>query len=194
MGSEGYLINQFIAPRTNKRATTGAGPSKTASVFPLEIMKKVREKAGKDFIVIFRVSMLDLVEEGSPGRKWNNSPWPLEQAGATIINTGIGWHEARVPTIATMVPRGAYAWVTQRLMGKLHIPLITTNRINTPGKSRTTARDGYADMVSMARPLLADPISSKKPSSAAPTRSIPVSPATRPASITFFNIKTPPAW
>ncbi|MBK7937134.1 MAG: NADPH-dependent 2,4-dienoyl-CoA reductase [Lewinellaceae bacterium] len=157
MGSEGYLINQFIAPRTNKRRDDWGGSFENRIRFPLEIMQKVREKAGKDFIVIFRVSMLDLVEEGSTWQEVEQLALALEQAGATMINTGIGWHEARVPTIATLVPRGAYAWVTRRLMGKLHIPLITTNRINTPEKAEQLLRDGYADMVSMARPLLADP-------------------------------------
>ncbi|MBV6439561.1 MAG: NADPH-dependent 2,4-dienoyl-CoA reductase [Haliscomenobacteraceae bacterium CHB4] len=157
MGSEGYLINQFIAPRTNKRSDDWGGLFENRIRFPLEIMHKVREKAGKDFIVIFRVSMLDLVEEGSTWEEVEQLALALEMAGATMINTGIGWHEARVPTIATLVPRAAYAWVTKQLMGKLRIPLITTNRINTPEKAEQLLRDGYADMVSMARPLLADP-------------------------------------
>lgn len=157
MGSEGYLINQFIAPRTNKRQDEWGGSFENRIRFPLAIMRAVRERAGKDFIVIFRVSMLDLVEEGSTWEEVEALALAIEQAGATIINTGIGWHEARIPTIATLVPRGAYAWVTKRLMGKLSIPLITTNRINTPEKAEALLRDGYADMVSMARPLLADP-------------------------------------
>ncbi len=157
MGSEGYLINQFVAPRTNKRSDDWGGSFENRIRFPLEIMRRVREATGKDFIVIFRVSMLDLVEEGSTWQEVEHLALSLEQAGATIINTGIGWHEARIPTIATLVPRGAYAWVTRRLMGKLRIPLITTNRINTPEKAEQLLRDGYADMVSMARPLLADP-------------------------------------
>lgn len=157
MGSEGYLINQFVAPRTNKRSDDWGGSFENRIRFPLEIMHKVREKAGKDFIVIFRVSMLDLVEEGSTWEEVEQLALALENAGATMINTGIGWHEARVPTIATLVPRAAFAWVTKRLMGKLHIPLITTNRINTPEKAEQLLRDGYANMVSMARPLLADP-------------------------------------
>jgi 2,4-dienoyl-CoA reductase (NADPH2) len=157
MGSEGYLINQFIAPRTNKRRDDWGGSFENRSRFPLEIMKKVREKAGKDFIVIFRISMLDLVEEGSTWEEVEQLALAIEAAGATMINTGIGWHEARVPTIATLVPRGAYAWVTQRLMGKINIPLITTNRINTPEKAEQLLRDGFANMVSMARPFLADP-------------------------------------
>lgn len=157
MGSEGYLINQFIAPRTNKRSDDWGGSFENRIRFPQEIMRQVREKAGKDFIVIFRISMLDLVEEGSTWEEVEQLALAIEAAGASILNTGIGWHEARIPTIATMVPRGAYGWVTKRLMGKLHIPLITTNRINTPEKAEEMLREGYADMVSMARPLLADP-------------------------------------
>ena len=162
MGSEGYLINQFIAPRTNKRHDDWGGSFEKRIRFPLEIMKKVREKAGDDFIVIFRVSMLDLVDDGSTWEEVEQLALALEQAGATMINTGIGWHEARIPTIATLVPRGAYAWVTRRLMGALRIPLITTNRINTPEKAEQLLNDGFADMVSMARPLLADPDFVKK--------------------------------
>ncbi|GAB4496032.1 MAG: NADPH-dependent 2,4-dienoyl-CoA reductase [Saprospiraceae bacterium] len=162
MGSEGYLINQFIAPRTNKRKDEWGGSFENRIRFPLEIMHNVREKAGKDFIVIFRVSMLDLVDDGSTWEEVEQLALALEGAGATMLNTGIGWHEARVPTIATLVPRGAYAWVTKRLMGKLRIPLITTNRINTPEKAEELLREGYADMVSMARPFLADPNFMKK--------------------------------
>jgi 2,4-dienoyl-CoA reductase (NADPH2) len=157
MGSEGYLINQFIAPRTNQRRDEWGGSFENRIRFPLEIMRKVREKAGDDFIVIFRVSMLDLVENGSSWEEVEQLALAVEAAGATMINTGIGWHEARIPTIATMVPRGAYAWVTKKLMGKLRIPLIATNRINTPEKAEELLRDGFADMVSMARPFLADP-------------------------------------
>ncbi|MFN0173200.1 MAG: FAD-dependent oxidoreductase [Saprospiraceae bacterium] len=157
MGSEGYLINQFIAPRTNHRQDDWGGSFENRIRFPLEIMRKVREKAGKDFIVIFRVSMLDLVDDGSNWEEVEQLAFAIEAAGASIINTGIGWHEARVPTIATLVPRGAYTWVTKRLMGKLKIPLIATNRINTPEKAEEILRDGFANMVSMARPFLADP-------------------------------------
>lgn len=157
MGSEGYLINQFIAPRTNKRRDDWGGSFEARIRFPVEIMRQVREKAGQDFIVIFRVSMLDLVEDGSSWEEVEQLALAIQGAGATMINTGIGWHEARVPTIATMVPRGAYAWVTKRLKGKLDIPLIATNRINTPEKAEELLREGYADMVSMARPFLADP-------------------------------------
>ncbi len=157
MGSEGYLINQFVAPRTNTRTDDWGGDFERRIRFPLEIMRAVRAKAGPDFIVIFRVSMLDLVEQGSTWDEVEQLALAVEAAGATIINTGIGWHEARIPTIATLVPRAAYAWVTKRLMGKLSIPLITTNRINTPEKAEEILREGYANMVSMARPWLADP-------------------------------------
>jgi 2,4-dienoyl-CoA reductase (NADPH2) len=157
MGSEGYLINQFIAPRTNRRSDEWGGSFENRLRFPLEIMKNVRAQAGPDFIVIFRVSMLDLVEQGSTWEEVEQLALSVQEAGATMINTGIGWHEARVPTIATLVPRGAYAWVTRRLMGKLRIPLIATNRINTPEKAEELLRDGFADLVSMARPFLADP-------------------------------------
>ena len=157
MGSEGYLINQFVAPRTNKRLDDWGGSFENRIRFPLEIMKKVREKTGPDFIVIFRISMLDLVEDGSTWEEVEGLALAIEAAGATMINTGIGWHEARVPTIATLVPRGAYAWVTKRLMDKIQIPLIATNRINTPEKAEQLLREGYGNMVSMARPFLADP-------------------------------------
>ncbi len=157
MGSEGYLINEFIAPRTNHRRDEWGGAFDNRIRFPLEIMRAVREKAGKDFIVIFRVSMLDLVEEGSAWEEVVALAQALEQTGVTLINTGIGWHEARIPTIATMVPRGAFSWVTKRLKPHIGIPLITTNRINTPETAEAILTAGDADMVSMARPLLADP-------------------------------------
>ncbi|MFN4254523.1 MAG: FAD-dependent oxidoreductase [Saprospiraceae bacterium] len=157
MGSEGYLINQFIAPRTNHRSDEWGGSFENRSRFAIEIMRAVREKCGPDFIVIFRVSMLDLVENGSTWPEVVQLAQALEAAGATMLNTGIGWHEARIPTIATSVPRGAFAWVTERLHGAVGIPLITTNRINTPEKAEQILADGCADMVSMARPLLADP-------------------------------------
>ncbi|MBK9338218.1 MAG: FAD-dependent oxidoreductase [Lewinellaceae bacterium] len=164
MGSEGYLINQFIVPRTNKRTDDWGGPFENRIRFPLEIMRAVREKTGPDFIVIFRISMLDLVEEGSTWEEVVALAKAIEQAGATIINTGIGWHEARIPTIATLVPRGAYAWVTERLRGEVNIPLIATNRINTPEKAEEILAAGQADMVSMARPFLADPDFAQKAS------------------------------
>ncbi|MCB9315567.1 MAG: NADPH-dependent 2,4-dienoyl-CoA reductase [Lewinellaceae bacterium] len=157
MGSEGYLINQFTVPRTNKRTDAWGGSFENRIRFPLEIMRAVREKTGPDFIVIFRISMLDLVEEGSTWDEVVAFAKAIEAAGATIINTGIGWHEARIPTIATVVPRGAYTWVTERLKKEVSVPLITTNRINTPEKAEEILASGQADMVSMARPLLADP-------------------------------------
>ena len=156
MGSEGYLINQFIVSKTNKRTDEWGGSYENRIRFPLEIVKQVREKVGPNFIIIYRLSMLDLVHDGSTWEEVVDLAKKIEAAGATIINTGIGWHEARVPTIATMVPRGGFSWVTKRLMGEVNIPLITTNRINTPEVAETILSDGHADMVSMARPFLAD--------------------------------------
>ncbi|MFN7326942.1 MAG: FAD-dependent oxidoreductase [Chitinophagales bacterium] len=162
MGSEGYLINQFIVPRTNQRQDEWGGDFERRMRFPMEVMRAVRAAVGPDFIIIFRVSMLDLVEQGSTWEEVVQLAKALEAAGATMINTGIGWHEARIPTIATLVPRGAYAWVTERLKGALAIPLIATNRINTPEKGEEILAAGMADMVSMARPFLADPYLPKK--------------------------------
>ncbi|MDR3629793.1 MAG: NADPH-dependent 2,4-dienoyl-CoA reductase [Desulfocapsaceae bacterium] len=157
MGSEGYLINQFVAGKTNLRRDQWGGPFENRIRFPLEIVRGVREAAGADFILIYRLSMLDLVKNGSSWEEVAGLGKAVEQAGATIINTGIGWHEARVPTIATMVPRAGFAWVTKRLMGEVNIPLVTTNRINMPEVAESVLADGCADMVSMARPFLADP-------------------------------------
>lgn len=156
MGSEGYLINQFIAKRTNKRTDEWGGSFENRIRFPLEIIRRVREKVGPNFILIYRLSMLDLVEEGSTWEEVESLAAQVEAAGANIINTGIGWHEAQVPTIATMVPRAGFTWVTKRLMGKVGIPLITTNRINTPEVAERVLAAGHANMVSMARPMLAD--------------------------------------
>lgn len=156
MGSEGYLINQFIATRTNQRTDSWGGSYQNRIKFPIEIVKRVRQEVGEEFIIIFRLSMLDLVEGGSSWDEVVILAKELEKAGVTIINTGIGWHEARVPTIATMVPRGAFSWVTKKMMGEVNIPLITTNRINTPEIAESILADGHADMVSMARPFLAD--------------------------------------
>lgn len=156
MGSEGYLINEFIVAKTNQRRDKWGGPYESRIRFPLEIVRRTREAVGRDFIIIYRLSMLDLVEGGSTWEEVELLAQRIEQAGATIINTGIGWHEARVPTIATMVPRGGFSWVTKRLMGKVSIPLIATNRINTPEKAEEILAAGHADMVSMARPFLAD--------------------------------------
>lgn len=157
MGSEGYLINQFIVTRTNHREDSWGGEYSNRIKFPIEIVRRVRERVGTDFIIIFRLSMLDLVEGGSTWEEVVILAKEIEKAGATIINTGIGWHEARVPTIGTVVPKGGFAWVTKRMMGEVNIPLITTNRINMPDIAETILQDNAADMVSMARPFLADP-------------------------------------
>lgn len=157
MGSEGYLINEFIVAKTNKRTDQWGGTYENRMRFPLEIVKRVREAVGENFIVVYRLSMLDLVEDGSSWSEVVQLAKAIENAGATIINTGIGWHEARIPTIATMVPRAAFAWVTKKMMGEVNIPLVTTNRINTPEVAENVLTEGCADMVSMARPFLADP-------------------------------------
>ncbi|MGU3776463.1 oxidoreductase [Burkholderia metallica] len=156
MGSEGYLINEFIAARTNHRDDEWGGAYENRIRFAVDIVRRVRERVGANFIVIYRLSMLDLVEGGSTLDEVIRLAQAIEAAGATIINTGIGWHEARIPTIATKVPRAAYAWVTRQLMGKVGIPLVATNRINTPEVAEQLLADGYCDMVSMARPFLAD--------------------------------------
>lgn len=156
MGSEGYFINQFLCPRTNHRDDEWGGSFENRSRIAIEIVKAVREKVGANFIIIFRLSMLDLVEGGSNWEEVVQLAKLIEDAGATIINTGIGWHEAKVPTIATMVPRAAFTWITQKLKGEVSVPLITTNRINTPEVAEQVLADGHADMVSMARPFLAD--------------------------------------
>ncbi|OEG72447.1 NADPH-dependent 2,4-dienoyl-CoA reductase [Shewanella colwelliana] len=156
MGSEGYLINQFICARTNKRTDEWGGAYQNRVRFPLAIVNAIREKVGKDFIIIFRLSMLDLVDNGSTWDEVVTLAKSLEQAGVSIINTGIGWHEARVPTIATSVPRGAFAWVTEKLKSEVKLPLVATNRINTPEIAEHILASGQADMVSMARPFLAD--------------------------------------
>jgi len=156
MGSEGYLINQFIVTHTNKRTDEWGGSYENRMRLPIEIVKGIRDKIGPNFIIIYRLSMLDLVEEGSTWEEVVQLAKEIEKAGATIINTGIGWHEARVPTIGSVVPRGGFAWVTKKLMGEVNIPLITTNRINTPEIAEKILEEGNADMVSMARPFLAD--------------------------------------
>ncbi len=156
MGSEGYLINQFIARRTNKRTDHWGGSLQNRMRFACEIIKEIRQKAGSEFILIYRLSMLDLVDEGSDWQEIIQQAQAVEAAGATLINSGIGWHEARIPTIATCVPRGGFSWVTQKLMGQVSIPLITSNRINDPYVAEKILADKHADMVSMARPFLAD--------------------------------------
>ncbi|WP_329602061.1 NADPH-dependent 2,4-dienoyl-CoA reductase [Sansalvadorimonas verongulae] len=157
MGSEGYFINQFISARVNKREDHWGGSYENRIRLPLDIIRRVRIAVGPKFIIIYRLSMLDLVEGGSRWDEIVDLAKAVERCGATIINTGIGWHEARIPTIATMVPRGAFASVTAKLKGEVNIPLITTNRINTPDVAESILASGQADMVSIARPLLADP-------------------------------------
>ncbi|MEU9719134.1 NADPH-dependent 2,4-dienoyl-CoA reductase [Streptomyces sp. NPDC047976] len=156
MGSEGYLVNEFIAAATNKRTDRWGGAYENRVRFPLEIVRRTRAAVGEDFILIYRLSMLDLIPGGSTLDEVVHLAKEIEAAGATIINTGIGWHEARIPTIATSVPRGAYTWVTKRLMGAVSVPLVTSNRINTPEKGEEILADGRADLVSLARPFLAD--------------------------------------
>ncbi|GLG81496.1 NADPH-dependent 2,4-dienoyl-CoA reductase [Acinetobacter calcoaceticus] len=156
MGSEGYLINEFIAARTNHRDDEWGGSYENRIRFPIEIVKRTRALVGENFIIIYRLSMLDLVEGGSSFDEVIQLAKEIEKAGATIINTGIGWHEARIPTIATKVPRAAFTWVTEKLKGEVSIPLITSNRINTPEMAEHVLASGHADMVSMARPMLAD--------------------------------------
>ena len=157
MGSEGYLINQFIAKRTNKRTDAWGGIYENRMRLPIEIVKQIRESVGPNFIIIYRLSMLDLVENGSSWEEIVQLGKEIEKAGATIINTGIGWHEARIPTIATSVPRAAFTWVTQKMKAEIKIPLITSNRINMPETAEKILAERHADMISMARPFLADP-------------------------------------
>jgi 2,4-dienoyl-CoA reductase (NADPH2) len=164
MGSEGYLINQFIVSKTNNRTDDWGGSFENRIRFPVEIVRCVREKVGPDFIIIYRLSMIDLVKKGSSWEEVVALAQKIEQAGVTIINTGIGWHEARVPTIATAVPRAAFTWVTAKLKGQVSVPLVTSNRINTPEVAEEVLTRGDADMISMARPFLADPDFVKKSS------------------------------
>ncbi|CAG1015742.1 2-enoate reductase [Burkholderiaceae bacterium] len=162
MGSEGYFINQFLVTHTNQRTDEWGGSYENRMRLPVEIVQRVREAVGRDFIIIYRLSMIDLIPDGSSWDEVVQLAKAIERAGATLINTGIGWHEARVPTIATSVPRGAFAWVTQKMRLELResglkIPLVTSNRINMPEVAEQILADGCADMVSLARPLLADP-------------------------------------
>ncbi|PSU26231.1 NADPH-dependent 2,4-dienoyl-CoA reductase [Photobacterium phosphoreum] len=157
MGSEGYLINQFICQRSNQRGDDWGGSYDNRIRFAVEIVRAVRARVGRNFIIIFRLSMLDLVEEGSTYDEVVQLAIELEAAGVTILNTGIGWHEARIPTIATQVPRAAFAWVTEKIKQQVSIPIVTCNRINTPQVAENILAQGQADMVSMARPFLADP-------------------------------------
>ena len=157
MGSEGYFINQFLVLHTNKRTDRWGGDYENRMRLPVEIVRRIREAVGPEFIIIYRLSMIDLIPNGSSFDEVIKLAKAIEAAGATIINTGIGWHEARIPTIATSVPRRAFSWVTKKLMGHVSIPVITSNRINTPDVAEEVLADGCADMVSMARPFLADP-------------------------------------
>jgi len=156
MGSEGYFVNEFLVTRTNRRTDRWGGSTENRMRLPVEIVSRLREAVGRDFIIVYRISMLDLVPGGSTWPEVVQLAKAIEAAGATILNTGIGWHEARVPTIATSVPRAAFAWVTRKLKGQVGIPLCTTNRINDPAVAERILAEGSADMVSMARPLLAD--------------------------------------
>ncbi|GGA18448.1 NADPH-dependent 2,4-dienoyl-CoA reductase [Neptunicoccus cionae] len=156
MGSEGYFLNQFLVTHTNKRTDEWGGSYENRMRLPVEVVRRTREAVGSDFIIIYRLSMIDLVPNGSTWEEVVQLAKAVEDAGATIINTGIGWHEARIPTIATSVPRRAFSWVTKKLMGSVSIPIVTSNRINTPDVAESVLSEGCADMVSMARPFLAD--------------------------------------
>ena len=162
MGSEGYLINQFLAAETNLRSDHWGGDFERRCRFPEAILSRMREAVGKDFLIMYRLSMLDLVAGGSNWGEVERLAKRVEHAGANIINTGIGWHEARIPTIATMVPRGGFRFVTKKLMGAVNVPLVTTNRFNDPATCEEALAEGCADMISMARPFLADPHLVKK--------------------------------
>ena len=162
MGSEGYFINQFLSLHTNRRSDRWGGSYENRMRLAVEVVKRVREAVGADFIIIYRISLLDLVPNGQRWDEVVQLAHAIEAAGATILNTGIGWHEARVPTIATSVPRAAFAWVTKKLMGQVGVPVITSNRINNPDTAESVLAEGCADMVSMARPFLADPEFVKK--------------------------------
>mgnify|MGYP001820114932 FL=1 len=157
MGSEGYLINQFICTHTNKREDEWGGSFENRIRFAIEIVERTRKAVGDDWIIMYRLSMLDLLKDGSNWEEVVQLAQAIERAGATLINTGIGWHEVRIPTIAAMVPRAAFTWVTAKLKQSVSIPLITSNRINTPEQAEQVLASGEADMVSMARPFLADP-------------------------------------
>ena len=162
MGSEGYFINEFLVTHTNQRTDHWGGDFSQRMRLPVEIVTRTREAVGDDFIIIYRLSMIDLIPDGSTWEETVMLAKAIEEAGATIINTGIGWHEARVPTIATSVPRGAFAWVTKKMKNEVNMPLVTSNRINLPDNAERILADGCADMVSLARPMLADPEFVKK--------------------------------
>ena len=156
MGSEGYLLNQFTAPRTNHRDDLWGGDAAGRRRFPLAVAEAVRRAVGPDFLVIYRLSLLDLVEGGSTWEETLLLAQELEQSGVNLFNSGIGWHEARIPTIMTMVPHAAFAWATARLKAAVAIPVVASNRINSPDVAEAVLRQGQADMISMARPMLAD--------------------------------------
>ena len=170
MGSEGYLVNEFVAPETNLRTDRWGGDLDGRLRFPVEIVRRIREATGPEFVIVYRLSMLDLVPGGSTLVEVLELAARVEAAGATLINTGIGWHEARIPTIAAMVPRGAFSWVTAELKGRVSLPLIATNRINTPEVAERILAEGDADLVSLARPFLADPEFVAKAAAGAPER------------------------
>jgi len=162
MGSEGYFINEFLVTHTNQRTDKWGGDYSQRMQLPVEIVTRTREAVGKDFIIIYRLSMIDLIPDGNSWDETVTLAKAIERAGSTIINTGIGWHEARVPTIATSVPRGAFTWVTKKMKQEVALPLVTSNRINLPATAEQILADGCADMVSLARPMLADPEFVKK--------------------------------
>ncbi|HET9863726.1 MAG TPA: FAD-dependent oxidoreductase, partial [Steroidobacteraceae bacterium] len=157
MGSEGYFINEFLVPRTNQRTDEWGGSFENRARLALEIVRQTRRAVGRDFIIIFRISGLDLVEGGGTGAEVEWLASQMEEAGASLLNTGIGWHEARIPTIAGVVPRGAFGWVSARIKAATRLPVIATNRVNMPREADALLASGAADLVSMARPLLADP-------------------------------------
>ncbi|NDE86334.1 MAG: NADPH-dependent 2,4-dienoyl-CoA reductase, partial [Gammaproteobacteria bacterium] len=157
MGSEGYFINEFLVAATNRRTDRWGGSFENRMRLPVEIVTRIREAVGRDFIIIYRLSIIDLIPEGQSWDEVVRLAKAVESAGASIINSGIGWHEARIPTIATSVPRAAFTWVTRKLKSELSIPLCTSNRINTPEVGERVLAEGDADLISMARPLLADP-------------------------------------
>src|SRR6185436_2162673 len=155
--SEGYLINEFLCARTNRRSDRWGGSAANRMRFPIEIVRRMRERLGPRFIIIYRLSMLDLVDGGQDWDEIVTLARAIEAAGATMINTGIGWHEARIPTIVTSVPRAAFAFVTERLRGEVKLPIVASNRINKPEVAEELLARGACDLVSLARPMLADP-------------------------------------
>ncbi len=194
MGSEGYLINQFLVPHTNQRQDRWGGDFTGRMQFALAVTRAVRQATGDRFIIIFRLSMLDLIEQGSTLDETLRLATALERCGVTLFNTGIGWHEARIPTIATCVPRAAFAWVTRRLRQHVAVPVVATNRINHPQVAEQLLQDGCADMVSMARPFLADAAFVSKAQRGMTTVSTPVSPVIRPVWIRSLPVTSPPVW